>query len=507
MAQKTVGKSAGWGGPVEEYTRNKGSVGKKKVVFVGASYKFVHRVVRDMLLVGGFNECEIVIHDIDEAPLKLVGDLVERMARQRNTKIAVTRTLDRRAALQGADAVLLSITTGGQEADFRAFECCARYGIPVGIGDTMGPAALARNLREIPVVVEIVRHMEKLCPKAALLNFTNPMSCITGAAARYSSIPTYGLCHSGDALRGYFAEIFGVRKGHVEMEIGGVNHQAFVTKLWINGKDRTHDLLDASLKSRAKIADTLMGTAEEVDLQRDVYRVLHAWPSCGGNHLAEFYNWFFTPRRVGMLGDHALKRVIPGRQPFGRREPHPILHEWAYGPEPVGDMHLLTNEHAHELMWAHFTGEPYTRVLNVLNGACSVVPRSACPTVRDGSAPHSTVGRADRGTRLGRPATQSEKVCIQGLPRDACVEIIATVKGRKLAAKPITLPPAVHSLVQRWVTIHELSIQAAMRCDRDAAHQALFLDPHVQDLYDIPALLDDFLRYLAPWLPRGWGTR
>jgi len=467
MAPKIVGKSAGWIGPVEEVVRNKGSVGRRKIVFVGASYKFVHRVFRDMLLVGGFNDCEIVIHDLDEAPMTLVGDLVERMARQKRTKVVVSRTTDRRAALQGADAILLSITTGGQEADFRAFEACAKHGIPVGVGDTLGPAALARNLREIPVVLDLVRAMAKLCPKAVLLNFTNPMSCITAVAARYSPIVTYGLCHSGDALFGYFAEVFGCKKKQVEMELGGVNHQAFVTRLWIKGTDRTAEMLDASLASQAKIPDTLMGTADEVRLQQDIYRILRAWPSCGGTHLAEFYQWFYTPRRIGLLESHRVKRIVPGRERFGRREPPAILREWAYGAEPVGDLHLLTNEHAHELMWAHLTGEPYTRVLNVLNTG----------------------------------------EYIKGLPRDACVEVIATVKGRRLTARPIELPSAVHSLVQRWVTIHELSIRAAMHCDRDAAHQALFLDAHTQDLYDIPLLLDDFLKCLEPWMPRGWYTR
>jgi len=460
---RIVGKSSGWVGPVEEFARNKGSVGRRKIVFVGASYKFVHKVVRDMLLVGGFNECEVAIHDLDPEPLKLVGDLVERIARQKRTRITVTRTLDRAAALKGADAVLLSITTGGQESDFRSFEVCAKYGIPVGVGDTLGPTALARNLREIPVVVELVREMERLCPQAVLLNFTNPMSCITGAAARYSSIPAYGLCHSADALFQYFAEVFGCRKRHVAMELGGVNHQAFVTRLWIRGRERTREMLDASLASQARVADSLLGTREEVKLQQDVCRILGAWPSCGGTHLAEFYHFFFTPRRIEALG-HGIKQIIPGRVPFGRREPPEILREWAYGPEPVGDLHLLTSEHAHELLWAHITGEPFTRALNILN----------------------TGG------------------WIKGLPHDACVEVIATVAGHRLTAKPIELPPAVHSLVQRWVTIHDLSIQAAMNHDRDAAQQALFLDPHVTDLYDIPLILDDLVEATRPWLPKGW---
>jgi len=130
----------------------------------------------------------------------------------------------------------------------------------------------------------------------------------------------------------------------------------------------------------------------------------------------------------------------------------------------VGDLHLVTTEHAHELLWAHFTGQPYTRVLNILNAG----------------------------------------EYIRGLPKDSCVEVLATVKGGKVSAKPITLPPAVHSLVQRWVTVHDLNIRAALACDRQLAKQALMLDPHVRDFYDLEPLLDDFLKYLEPWMPRGW---
>ena len=118
----------------------------------------------------------------------------------------------------------------------------------------------------------------------------------------------------------------------------------------------------------------------------------------------------------------------------------------------------------YELLWSFFTGEPYTRALNLLN----------------------------RGEYL------------KGIPKEACVEAMVTVAGREVTGKQIQLPPAVHSLVQRWVTIHELTIQAALNCDREAAHQALFLDAHVTDMYDIPSMLEDFLGALEPWMPRGW---
>lgn len=465
-AEAPVGKSAGWTGPVEEYQRNEGSVGEKRIVFVGASYKFVHKVLRDMLLVGGFEDCHLVVHDIDEVPMNIVADLLERIARQKETRVKVSRTLDREEALRGADAVILSITVGGVESDWRSFETCFKYGIPVAIGDTLGPCALARNLREVPVVVEIARDMERLCPDAIMLNFTNPMSVITGAMARESSITSWGLCHSADELFSYFSRVFDCKKSEVQLEIGGVNHQAFVTKLTIRGQDATKEMLQTTMASDAKLEDSLLETrVEEVTLQQDICRMLGAWPSTGHTHLAEFYEYFLTPRRAEQLHlAPGMKRPIAGREPFGRRPCPEIIHEWACGPEPVGDLHLLTTEHAHELLWACFTGQPFTRVLNLVN-----------------TGPF-----------------------IQGLPETACVEALVTVSGKDVSGKAVELPPAVHSLVQRWTTIHELSIQAALNCDRDAARQALFLDAHVSDLYDIEPMLEDLLRALKPWLPEGW---
>ena len=464
MSEEVVGKSAGWVGPRQEYEKNEGSAGRKRIVFIGASYKFVHKVLRDMLLVGGFDECELVVHDIDETPMNLVADLLEKIIAQQKSGIKVSRTLSREEALQGAEAVILSITTGGREADFRSFEVCAKYGIPVGVGDTLGPPALARNLREIPVVVQIAKDVERIAPEAVVLNFTNPMSCITGAMARATSLPVWGLCHSADELFNYFARVFGVRKSEVAMELGGVNHQSFVTKLVIKGEDRTKEILAATLASEAKLEDNLLETrVEEVRLQQDVFRMVGAWPSTGETHLAEFYEYFLTPRRREQLGLHA-KRIRPGRERLGRTEPPEIIREWTYGKEPVGDLGLMTTEHAHELLWSYFTGEPYTRALNLLN----------------------------RGEYL------------KGIPKEACVEVMVTVAGKQVTGEQIELPTAVHSLVHRWAAIHELSIRAAMDCDREAARQALFLDPHVSDMYDIEPMLEDLISTSAPWLLAKW---
>ena len=464
MSVKIQGKPSGWTGPATEYQENKGSAGRKRIVFIGASYKFVHKVLRDMMLVGGFNECHLVLHDIDEVPLKIVGDLLDRMIKQSGTRITLSRTLDRQEALKHADAVILSITIGGRESDFRSFEVCQKYGIPVGIGDTLGPPALARNLRTLPFVDQLVTEMENACPNAVLLNFTNPLSCITATAARRDSILSMGLCHSGDELYTYFSRIFNCHKNEVELTLAGVNHQSFVSSLRIRGQDRINDVLETSRTSQVQLEDSLNQTRETTRLQQEMFKFLKAWPSTGEEHLAEFYPYHFTPRALERYRFGHMKELKAGRSRFERTPCPEIIKDWAYGPEGVGDLHLLSEEHAHEIMWAVFTGEPYTRVLNVIN----------------------------------------KDEIVKDIPRDACVEVVATITNRKISSPQIKLPTVAHALVQRWTAIHDLTIQAALKCDKQAALQALLLDPHVRELSDVEPLLNDLIATLEPWLPQAW---
>jgi len=443
------------------FEKNEGSVGKRRIVFIGASYKFCHKVVRDMLLVGGFDECEIVLLDLYKKPLKIVGDLVEKMIAQAGSSMTVKRTTDRAEALKGADICLLSITVGGVEADMRAAEVCAGYGIPVAVGDTLGPAALARNLRHLPVVLEIARDMERICPRAVLINFTNPLSCVTGVVLRETSVRAYGLCHSVEDLSTWFGRLYGCAGRDIEMASGGVNHMSFITSIKVRGREKIDSVLDDTASSEAGIVDSLLGRVETAEVQREIYKVLGAWPSTGGEHAAEFFPEFLEKKRREELGLH-VKKTRRNRKPFKpTREPPEIIMKWAYGDGPVEDMEMLTTEFAHELMWAVMKGDPDRRVVNVLN-----------------------------------------KGAIAGLPADACVEIWATITKKGERREKITLPPACTALLQQWTTIHELTYRAALEGDRQAAREALALDPHVRDMRDIDPMLDDFTKRLGRWMPK-----
>ncbi len=443
------------------FERNTGSVGKRRIVFIGASYKFCHKVVRDLLLVGGFDECELVLLDLYREPLKVVGDLLEKMIAQAGSTMTVVRTTDRATAVKGADICLLSITVGGVESDMRAAEVSAKYGIPVAVGDTLGPAALARNLRTLPVVLDIARDMEKHCPNTVLINFTNPLSCVTGTVLRETSIRAYGLCHSVEDLATYFGKLYKVAGRDVAMTSAGVNHMSFVTSLKVRGREKIDKLYDDTGKSTVGVVDSLLGHEESAEVQREIFKLLGVWPSTGGEHAAEFFPSFLSPANAKRLGLHS-KKIVKNRKPFKpTKEPPAVIMKWAYGDEPISDMGLLTTEFAHELMWAVLKGDPNRRVVNTLN----------------------------RGA-------------IKGVADDACVEIWATITRKATGREKIELPAACTALLQLWTTIHELNYRAALEGDRDAARQALVLDPHVKDISHVDPILDDIIDRLGQWMPK-----
>src|SRR5688500_2519435 len=154
----------------------------------GGSYQWVPKLLTDLANTPALHEAEVVIEDMDPAPIPRMVELVEHVSRVRGIGLTATGTTDQRASLEGADYVVVTISTGGFESMRLDLEIPEKYGIRQSVGDTVGPGGIIRAQRNIPVFLEIVRNMEEICPEAWLLNLTNPMTAITRAVTRESSI-------------------------------------------------------------------------------------------------------------------------------------------------------------------------------------------------------------------------------------------------------------------------------------------------------------------------------
>jgi alpha-galactosidase len=155
----------------------------------------VPKLLRDIANTPSLHGAHIVIEDTDPASVPRMVALVEHIASLRDIPLSASGTTDQREALDGADFVVVAISTGGFDSMRHDLEIPERYGVHQTIGDTVGPGGITRALRNIPVLVGMANDMESVCPDAWLLSVTNPMTTLCRAVTRETSIKTVGLCH------------------------------------------------------------------------------------------------------------------------------------------------------------------------------------------------------------------------------------------------------------------------------------------------------------------------
>ena len=170
---------------------------------LGAGSMFTPELVKDLFLIPGNGGGTIALVDIDERRLATMAQLVQLLAEQLGVadRWTVASSVDRCEVLPGTDYLVNCIEVSGVDCVGFDSDIPASYGVDQCIGDTIGPGGVFKGLRTIPVWLEVLADVERLCPQALVLNYTNPMSMMCLAAQRTSSAKVLGLCHSVQATR------------------------------------------------------------------------------------------------------------------------------------------------------------------------------------------------------------------------------------------------------------------------------------------------------------------
>src|SRR4030043_446822 len=169
----------------------------RKITFIGAgSLGFTGDLVRDILTFPLLQDATLALMDIHPERLEFAKTAVTKIVSEGKYPARVTATLDRAEALKDADVVLTTILAGSTEVWKYDILVPKKFGVDINVGDTRGVAGIFRALRTIPVMVDICKDMEKYCPDAILLNYTNPMAMLCKAMLVSSNIKVSGLCHS-----------------------------------------------------------------------------------------------------------------------------------------------------------------------------------------------------------------------------------------------------------------------------------------------------------------------
>ncbi|TQI66440.1 alpha-glucosidase/alpha-galactosidase [Clostridium sp. KNHs216] len=257
----------------------------KKFAFIGSgSLEFTRDLVRDILTFDDFRDCEIALMDIDSKRLSYSRKAVEKIIKKGSYPAKVTATLDRREALKGADGVLITILQGGVDVWRHDIEIPAKYGVDICVGDTRGPSGIFRFLRTAPVMLEIIRDVEALCPDAIVLNYTNPMALLCGYLQRQTKVNVTGLCHSVQGTAEMLAGFIGAKPEELTYTCAGINHQAFYLKMDWKGQDAL-PLLKKAVLEKPEVA------AEE-PVRSEMFLNLGYYPTESSGHNSEYNAWF-----------------------------------------------------------------------------------------------------------------------------------------------------------------------------------------------------------------------
>ncbi|MBR6763645.1 MAG: alpha-glucosidase/alpha-galactosidase, partial [Clostridia bacterium] len=257
----------------------------KKFAFIGGgSFGFTRTLVKDLLTFPAFRDAEIALMDIDEERLGYIQQACEKIVRAGNYPAKVTATTDRVEALKGADGVLCTILSGDVEVWKHDILIPKKYGIDINVGDTRGPSGIFRALRTIPVMLDICADIEKYCPNAIFLNYTNPMAMLCRAMQeKFPNLKITGLCHSVQGTAEMLANWVGADIKDVTYTCAGVNHQAFYLDLKWNGKDM-YPLLKEAMKKPEIL------NAEQI--RNNMFLNLDYYVTESSGHNSEYVAWY-----------------------------------------------------------------------------------------------------------------------------------------------------------------------------------------------------------------------
>jgi alpha-galactosidase len=446
----------------------------KVTIVGGGSNQWAPKLVTDLLAVPALGDMELVLEDIDGERVERIGAYARLANEALGTKAVVTTTTDQHRALEGADFVVVTISTGGFESMTVDLDVPARHGIVQSVGDTVGPGGISRALRNVPVLVDIARDMEKCCPEAWMLNITNPMTCLTRAVCRETSVKAVGLCHEVGHVCMDLAIALGKSHDLVRPVVAGVNHFPVVSSLEVDGSDGLR-LLQGLVEDLGGLdairRDLEAGTPHEpfstADFAaRNVLKLAlleryGALPAAGDRHLAEF-----------------LPSVLTERSGWGR--------SWGIEPTPIS----RRVEHEAEYL---------SEVQDVLAG------RSELPTWDSGELVAPVVDSLLTGTRRELPLNIPNGGQCADLPAEVVVESMCVVDDEGIRGRDVvTLPAPVAEVVRRHVAVQELTVEAALTGDRLLVRAAVALDPLAGrgDLADTDAMVDELLEGTSRWLPR-----
>ncbi|MHC4872844.1 MAG: family 4 glycosyl hydrolase [Planctomycetota bacterium] len=444
-----------------------------KIAFIGGgSYHWTAGLAADMFLKEELEGSELVLVDINEEAAEHICQLCKMIVKKIGCGWKV-RTASLEDALDGADYVCVSISTGGFEAMQKDYEIPEEFGIYHTVGDTVGPAGISRTLRNIPVFIDFAKKMERLCPEAWMIHVTNPLSQLTRAVCTETSIKCVGLCHNYTGAIALLADMFEVEYEDIDAVSVGVNHFTWLKNLTCKGKLVGSELsLQKYLEYKEKKSGDIITNTTDDDLRQlsggsyhdylafELYEQFGFFPVGGCCHIAENFSFYTSDLEV--MGRHRIGRkgVLPARKNLnGRRRKNTL--DIIEGRKELGEV-KASREYLADIVASLHSGKP-SRVIAAL----------------------------------------PNKGQISNIAEDVVVETRAVVSLSGINPEASgEIPESISGFMQAVIAEEECTVQAAITGDRKLFEQALFLSPMVTNKDCVKELAEKLLAANKEWLPQ-----
>lgn len=441
-----------------------------KIAFIGAgSTVFTRNIAGDILQRPALAEAELALMDIDARRLEESELVVGKMVNSLGAGARVTATADQRAALEGADFVVVSFQIGGYEpCTVTDFEIPKTYGLRQTIADTLGVGGIMRGLRTVPHLWAICEDMRAVCPDAIMLQYVNPMAINTWAiTARYPEIRQVGLCHSVQGTARELAADLDIPVENIRYRSAGINHMAFFLDFEQRQPDGSHVDLYPALKrgyreGRLPKPENRHNPRCPNKVRYEMMMRLGYFVTESSEHFSEYTPYFIKEGREDLIEQFGIpldeypKRCVEQ------------IDSWQRQAEQFRKAETIeveaSQEYASAIVNAVVTSEPAVIYGNVSN----------------------------RGY-------------IPQLPAGCAVEVPTLVDANGLQPTVVPkIPPQLIGLMRTNINVQDLTVQALLTENREHIYHAAMLDPHTAaelDLDQIWGLIDDLIEAHGDWLP------
>ena len=417
-----------------------------KIVFIGAgSMSFGLAMFKDIFSSQELSGSTLTLVDINRDNLERMTQLAEHMNQHAGAGLKIEAVTDWKEALPGAGFVINSTAIDRNRLWKLDFEVPKKYGIRQTLGENGGPGGLFFTLRTLPLVMDIIRDMEALCPQAVFINFSNPESRIILAVGKYSQVRCIGLCHGVFMAQNDVAEIMGLPAENVDVLAAGLNH--FQWLLEIRDRMTGEDLYPVLFEKEKAYEPSFM------PVTRRLFRAFRKYPSCSDDHLGEYipYGWEGGEEGYDFDEDEA-----------GRKALHAFVEQILAGQEPLPEA------------WFGPSGE---RGVAVITGML-----------------HNKHVAVESGVIYNQGA-------IPNLPADLAVEVPVMVDAA--GVHPVRLgplPDGIAKLLQMQASVQQLTVEAAMQASKELALQALLIDPVVNSAVAAEKILAELWEVNQPYI-------